>query len=190
MMPGTPDKNREKNVATIAVPHTLNRVPCSPTKLHAVCVDEDGEFRHKGETVVCDACPHCADVCSNPACPDCDQWRQRANGKALRTHRRRGVRLPEFTICQISRHNTIGSCWLVAGRDVFDASALVLDHPGGVRSILRKAGGKADTTEDLRFHSLDTQKVWRSQRVGVLARCPGRACDLPGLKQDGGCAVS
>jgi hypothetical protein len=44
-------------------------------------------------------------------------------------------------------------------------------HPGGVESILRKAGGVQDCSKDLLFHSRAGMKVWKKFKVGKLREC-------------------
>jgi nitrate reductase (NAD(P)H) len=62
-----------------------------------------------------------------------------------------------YTLCQVRRHCTAESCWLVAHGKVYDVTAMVKRHPGGQRSILRHAG--ADSTEDFDFHSKNGRKM-------------------------------
>jgi nitrate reductase (NAD(P)H) len=62
-----------------------------------------------------------------------------------------------YTLCQVRRHCTAESCWLVAHGKVYDVTAMVKRHPGGQRSILRHAG--TDSTEDFDFHSKNGRKM-------------------------------
>ena len=75
-----------------------------------------------------------------------------------------------FSPCEVRRHASAESCWLVAGRDVFDVTSFLPRHPAGTRSIVRKAGG-ADCTEDLGFHSAKAQKLWMQHKIGRLEPC-------------------
>jgi len=45
-------------------------------------------------------------------------------------------------------------------------------HPGGVRSILKYAGGKKDVTQDLLFHSKQAKKMWNRCKIGTVVPCP------------------
>ena len=78
-----------------------------------------------------------------------------------------------FTRCQIRRHNTMNSAWLVAGDKIYDATKYLNQHPGGEASILKKAGGACDCTEDLKFHSKRGRKEWDKYFVGKVKPCPG-----------------
>ena len=45
---------------------------------------------------------------------------------------------------EVSKHNSIDSCWVVIRGILYDVTAFLDDHPGGARSILRY-GGKDGT---------------------------------------------
>mmetsp|Transcript_26330 Transcript_26330/g.37736 ORF Transcript_26330/g.37736 Transcript_26330/m.37736 type:complete len:177 (-) Transcript_26330:1176-1706(-) len=79
---------------------------------------------------------------------------------------------PSYTLCQIRSHCTFDSAWLVAGKDVYDATAYLHSHPGGVQSILKYAGGKKDVTQDLLFHSKQARKMWTRYKIGTVVPCP------------------
>jgi nitrate reductase (NAD(P)H) len=81
------------------------------------------------------------------------------------------VQTRTFTICQVRRHCTADSAWIVAGDSIFDATQYMAQHPGGVDAILRKAGGTVDCTEDLQFHSRSGKKMWQKYLVGKLVPC-------------------
>jgi cytochrome b involved in lipid metabolism len=76
-----------------------------------------------------------------------------------------------YTICQVRRHCTAASAWLVAGDSIFDATEYMAQHPGGIDAILRKAGGVVDCTEDLQFHSRRGRNMWQKCMVGKLVPC-------------------
>jgi len=77
-----------------------------------------------------------------------------------------------FTLCQIKRHRTLASCWLVCQNNVYDATDFFCFHPGGITSILRHSGGE-DCSLDFNFHSRNAQKLWKSKQIGYLIKCPG-----------------
>jgi cytochrome b involved in lipid metabolism len=83
-------------------------------------------------------------------------------------------------MCEIRRHNTEQSCWLVAGDTIYDATSYISQHPGGATSILKKSGGVADCSEDLMFHSKNGRKVWKKYVVGKVKKCPGPDGSLQG----------
>jgi len=76
-----------------------------------------------------------------------------------------------YTICQVRRHNTQQSCWLVAGDTIYDATPYLNTHPGGMASILRKGGGASDVTRDLEFHSANGKRMFQKYKVGKVRPC-------------------
>ena len=97
----------------------------------------------------CDACPQCDDTCDVPDCADCKLKRDAILSRANKCKNR------VYTMCQVQRHNTPDDCWIANEDSVFDAGAFANSgkHPGGSRSILRKAG--QDCSADFEFHSKD-----------------------------------
>jgi cytochrome b involved in lipid metabolism len=83
----------------------------------------------------------------------------------------------KYTKCQIRRHCTQSSCWLISHGKIYDATKYLSSrgHPGGERAILRRAGGQS--SEDHDFHGKSGQKVWRSMKIGYVERCPSEAPD-------------
>ena len=130
---------------------------------------------HAMKVDACDACPYCHDTCADPDCPRCAVWRLRPRKMC------RGCAV--FSPCEVRRHASAESCWLVAGRDVFDVTSFLPRHPAGTRSIVRKAGG-ADCTEDLGFHSAKAQKLWMQHKIGRLEPCGAEK------NPENGCAVA
>lgn len=138
------------------------------------------------EGAPCEACPYCADTCGNTNCDVCldkvssmeDDY-QYSWYHSQPTCPKVGVvggpqqEEPVYTICQVRRHCTKESLWIVAGKDIYDVTPYVNQHPGGTQSILRKAGGVVDCTEDLKFHSKTGQKAWKKYKVGTLVPCRG-----------------
>lgn len=51
--------------------------------------------------------------------------------------------LKEYTLEEISKHNTDKDCWVIIRDQVYDVSGFLQDHPGGVDSIMAYAGGDA-----------------------------------------------
>ena len=76
-----------------------------------------------------------------------------------------------YTMCQVRRHNTLESCWLVAGDTIYDATPYLLTHPGGTASILRKGGGASDVTRDLQFHSAAGKQMFQKYIIGKVRPC-------------------
>ena len=118
----------------------------------------------------CGACTYCTDMCGNATCVECDCKLTSLDSGSTASCGSDSVRY--YTMCEIRRHNTEESAWLVVGDDIYDATTYVNQHPGGKTSILKKAGGACDCTEDLRFHSKSGRRVWLKYRVGKVKRCP------------------
>ena len=101
------------------------------------------------------------------ACPFCCQ-------RELKMYNRGGNTTSKevfYTRCQVRGHDSESSCWLVAGDVVYDATSLLKSHPGGKECIMRKAGGVADCSMDIYFHSQRGRAMWERQRIGRLVEC-------------------
>uniref|UniRef100_A0A7S3V462 Cytochrome b5 heme-binding domain-containing protein n=1 Tax=Chaetoceros debilis TaxID=122233 RepID=A0A7S3V462_9STRA len=135
----------------------------------------------------CDACPNCPDVCASNSCLSCREKAKMDSSITERPSRNktpsnpflsRNVKNDEselyITPCQLARHNTKESAWLLCGYEIFDATMFIKGHPGGESSILRKAGGVVDCARDLKFHSPRAIKMWKQSRIGILRPCCGR----------------
>ena len=153
-----------------AAPGAPEPMDVAEARVHEMATAMDEEPR------VCDACPFCFDVCADPKCPGCAEKRRQPRPR-LRTS-------DVYTACEVRRHCTAESCWLVAGRDVIDATKFLSRHPAGTKSIVRNSGGR-DCTEDLGFHSAKAQKLWYQHKIGRLVPCPSeksredpRACAI------------
>lgn len=79
-----------------------------------------------------------------------------------------------YSLCEIRRHRTLASCWLVAKGQVYDVTPYLSSHPAGAIAIARKAGGQ-DCSEDFEFHSGKAQKIWKKLRIGSVKACPAEA---------------
>jgi hypothetical protein len=138
----------------------------------------------------CLACPYCSDTCDVESCVYCKKKRNAlhldysdpgrgwladalsilSNSYSSQDHVR------TYTMCQLRRHNKPTSAWILVGNTIYDATPYIQSHPGGTETILRKAGGAADCTDDLRFHSKRAQKEWRKFKVGMLVQCQCYDC--------------
>lgn len=101
-----------------------------------------------------DACEFCCHDCCSPS-----KQSKSSNGETY------------YTICQVRRHNTRQSCWLVAGDTIYDATPYLNTHPGGMESMLRRGGGASDVTRDLQFHSAKGQRMFKKYKVGKVRPC-------------------
>ncbi|POM79533.1 Nitrate reductase [Phytophthora palmivora] len=87
-------------------------------------------------------------------------------------------------MCEVKLHRSLESCWLVCSDQVYDVTGLVTAHPGGVRSILRKAGGP-DCARDMKFHTKKARKMMEKCFIGKLQQC-GDDVDCSG---DANCSI-
>eukprot|EP00544_Gedaniella_sp_CCMP2646_P003650 CAMPEP_0202494032 /NCGR_PEP_ID=MMETSP1361-20130828/10479_1 /ASSEMBLY_ACC=CAM_ASM_000849 /TAXON_ID=210615 /ORGANISM="Staurosira complex sp., Strain CCMP2646" /LENGTH=136 /DNA_ID=CAMNT_0049124423 /DNA_START=37 /DNA_END=447 /DNA_ORIENTATION=+ len=78
----------------------------------------------------------------------------------------------EFTLEEISKHNTQGSCWLIIGNlsnggpKVYDVTKYLDDHPGGAEVMLDVAGQDADEFFEDIGHSNDARKELTKHYIG------------------------
>nr|CCA23761.1 hypothetical protein THAPSDRAFT_30887 [Albugo laibachii Nc14] len=78
--------------------------------------------------------------------------------------------LHKLCLCEVRNHRGMDSCWIVSKNNVYDVTGLILAHPGGTKSILRKAGG-VDCTKDMNFHSKRARKTLEKCFIGKLESC-------------------
>ena len=76
-----------------------------------------------------------------------------------------------YCMCQVKKHCTKDSAWLLVGNKIYDVTTYIKLHPGGERSILNKCGGANDCTIDMKFHSHKAQKLWKEFYIGNLKPC-------------------
>lgn len=82
--------------------------------------------------------------------------------------------------CQLARHNNKDSAWLLCGNIVYDVTALIPQHPGGEKSILKKAGTTQDCSKDMQFHSSRARKMLEKKKIGILCSCDRKNVDSQG----------
>uniref|UniRef100_A0A7S0K957 Cytochrome b5 heme-binding domain-containing protein n=1 Tax=Leptocylindrus aporus TaxID=1398097 RepID=A0A7S0K957_9STRA len=149
----------------------------SEVDLHEAVIQSQNRDEEEDEGT-CDACPFCQDTCMDPSCAICKSELVTSHSKPffVNTRRKRKLRtVPEqcYTMCQVRRHNTRESAWLVADGVIYDATPFLSRHPGGERSILKYSGGVKDCSEDLNYHSKNARNfLWPKFRIGVVVDCP------------------
>lgn len=181
-------------------PQTQGRGP-AVLPLDRIVVEPNGDMFVLEPSVICDACPSCDDICSLENCRGCNEKREWLGFPSPEEHDLTGMgddgsssnvgyktalgsqvssclpggkmRGSNFTLCEIRRHRTLASCWLVAKGQVYDATPYLSKHPAGAIAIARKAGGR-DCSEDLEFHSSRAQKLWKHLRIGTVRPCPSQ----------------
>ena len=80
----------------------------------------------------------------------------------------------EYTIKEISRHNQITDCWLIAHNKVYDVTNFISTHPIGSEPIIKKAG--QDCTEDYDFHPSKSKKIWEKYKIGYVKGYNNNKC--------------
>ena len=127
---------------------------------------------------ICDACLFCEDTCGNPKCTACAK-KPGSSSCDTRSQPFPFVQCDNsdryYTRCQLRRHCTEDSAWLLCGNTIYDATPFLEIHPGGKQSILRKSGGVCDCSNDMAMHSKTAIKRWRSKKVGKLRKCDREA---------------
>lgn len=70
----------------------------------------------------------------------------------------------------VARHCKADDCWIHANGVVYDVTRYLSKHPGGARSILKKAG--TDASIDFEYHKQKTKnEIWEKYRIGRLSFC-------------------
>ncbi|EPS25591.1 hypothetical protein PDE_00525 [Penicillium oxalicum 114-2] len=102
-----------------------------------------------------------------------------------------GRTLPTFTPAQVESHNTAKSCYITIGRNVYDVTDFVEDHPGGGDLILEYAGKDVEEImkdEISHEHSEAAYEILTDYHVGFLGpEATGKS--LANVRADGGAPV-
>lgn len=151
----------------------------------------------------CDACRKCQDRCVNVNCKICriklSHFRRKfvsANeqqmppsfnllpafvqnlGASLIPSPQPAKELPVFSICEAKRHCDTRSLWVVAHGKVFDATSIILAHPGGSQCLFRRVG--VDCSDDFDYHSAKAKSlIWAKLHVGFCTPCVGTPSYIP-----------
>lgn len=165
--------------------------PCSDSRLkentvrlplHVSISTESDEPNLCSETS-CDACACCNDTCGDEDCLSCTKKSQRRNHRGIPGEvgifpfwsgaQPSASEHTYYTMCQLRRHCTEDSCWLLAGDIIYDATPYLKgkSHPGGEHSILKKSGGACDCKVDIQFHSKNARSMWKKYKIGKLRSC-------------------
>lgn len=72
-----------------------------------------------------------------------------------------------YTAAQVAAHNTQASAWIILNNKVYDITAYLPSHPGGVNAILAYAGGNA--TAAFSGHSQNANSLLANYYIGDLA---------------------
>uniref|UniRef100_A0A7S1C712 Cytochrome b5 heme-binding domain-containing protein n=1 Tax=Bicosoecida sp. CB-2014 TaxID=1486930 RepID=A0A7S1C712_9STRA len=171
------ERGGEKFIEAAAPPAVLSPAAAHDAAPTSVAPAPERRRRRR----VCDACPHCDDVCGLPQCVRCAEKAKAIAERDAAGGKRRACDMVRVTRCQVARHNTADDLWLIAHGKVYDVTPFLNKHPGGTRSLLRHAG--QDSTVDFDFHSRGAQAAWKGFRIGTVVRCPSEP-------STGGCVIS
>ena len=86
--------------------------------------------------------------------------------------------LPTFTPAEVESHNNAKSCYITLGRNVYDVTGFVKDHPGGGDLILDYAG--KDVAEIMKDeisheHTETAYEILMDYHIGFLSDASGKA---------------
>ena len=84
----------------------------------------------------------------------------------------------EISMIEIRKHNTVDDVWIIAKNKVYNATPFMKIHPGGYKSIMRRAGGVKDCEEDFNFHSTNGRKVWQKYQIGIIEGTGKSSCQI------------
>ena len=84
----------------------------------------------------------------------------------------------EINMEEIKRHNTLEDCWIISKNKVYNATPFIKIHPGGFKSILKRAGGVKDCSVDFDFHSSNGRKVWKKYQIGIVEGTNKSTCQI------------
>ena len=80
----------------------------------------------------------------------------------------------DFTISEVSSHNTASNCWLIVNGNVYDVSKFLSQHPGGEAEIIPYCGKEATKAFDTqgrgggRGHSTTADQLLQDYKIGTL----------------------
>jgi len=140
----------------------------------------------------CDACIGCNDVCANNRCFFCAekeyQLRLAFGGSAVVCGDQRQMRRPseraqpapksleqrQYSSCELRRHQTPRSCWVIVDGDVYDVTDLLGAHPGGAQVLLEAAQNGKDCASVIANHPPAARHVLTNYRLGKFYYCEKR----------------
>jgi cytochrome b involved in lipid metabolism len=74
----------------------------------------------------------------------------------------------EFTIAEVSAHNTREDLYLIIKDEVYDLSKFAGEHPGGEEILIEYAGKESTEAFNDIGHSQDAKDIMKKYRVGTI----------------------
>lgn len=78
--------------------------------------------------------------------------------------------LTEYTLSQVSNHNSIKDCWLVIFDHVYDITSFLQKHPGGEFILLDYAGRDGTIAFKDTGHGKDSYVMLSNYLIGILTK--------------------
>ncbi len=78
--------------------------------------------------------------------------------------------LPEYTLDEVSWHDSRDDCWIVLQDKIYNITSLLNGHPGGYDILLEQAGRDCTLAFRSVNHSLDALEQVDEYLVGVLPK--------------------
>ncbi|KAJ5110670.1 hypothetical protein N7532_001205 [Penicillium argentinense] len=88
--------------------------------------------------------------------------------KELKAQWQTQTELPEYTLKDVTAHNSKSDCWIVIHGQVFDITEYLQDHPGGAEALVEVAGKDATAEYEDVGHSEDAHEIMQPYLVGTL----------------------
>ena len=80
--------------------------------------------------------------------------------------------LRTFTLAEVAEHASKEDAWIVIDGGVYDITPYVTEHPGGVKAILKNAGGDATTGFKGPQHPARVFDMIDDYKIGTIADSP------------------
>lgn len=78
-----------------------------------------------------------------------------------------------YTAAQVALHNSTNDCWMIIGKEVYNLTSFMDQHPGGAQAMLKycgKDGTRGFATMDQgQAHSSSANQLKEDYKIGMLA---------------------
>ncbi|TMW68564.1 hypothetical protein Poli38472_006032 [Pythium oligandrum] len=139
----------------------------------------------RSSTHTCDACIGCNDVCQNDGCFFCAEKEYQLRCAYGSNNSNRSIPTSQtsnssfgvdrtYSSCEVKRHRTARSCWVIVKGYVYDVTDLLGVHSGGAKALLKAAASGKDCEDIMRKHPSSARKILENYRLGEFYRCEKR----------------